>query len=69
MRIAPVSARNISRPEMKLSVMLKPQACNSCGRGVGQGTGVTFCVPRVSQSAFLITARMISEMPIVAIAR
>ncbi len=31
--------------------------------------GDTVSVPRVSQSAFLMKARMISEMPIVAIAR
>ena len=41
----------------------------SPGVGTGHGIGDTVSVPRVSQSAFLIRARMISEMPIVAMAR
>ena len=41
----------------------------SCGVGTGQGTGDTVSVPRVSQSMFLTKARMISEMPMVAMAR
>ncbi len=49
--------------------MLVPCACRSCGSGVGQEIGDTVSVPRVSQSMFLSRARMISEMPMVAMAR
>ena len=66
---ATASTRKPSRACTKLSAIGTPLACNACGSGVGHGMGDTDMVPRVSQSMFLISARMISEMPMVAMAR
>jgi hypothetical protein len=59
--------RNIAR-ETSVAVSRLAMPVSS-GQGHRPGRGETVSVPRVSQSMFLRNARMISEMPMVAMAR